>query len=449
MLILFAVSNYRSFYEEQELNLVSIPSTRKKRDEESRARYAGQIIKADLPGLAGKTFLKTAAVYGANGSGKSNLIHALAVMRRMVLKTAGIAADDSLPYDPFVLNERGPKEPTSFFAAFEWGGTRYEYSFEYVIDCVTEEELYAFPKRQRKLVFQRQSSPDRAGARIKRGSGVKLDDAVIPLVNNNVLLLSFLYGHPALQGYEAIKNPGQFFDEGLIVVDDVMDRWARFPHSGEVLDGQEGTDFQRSMIQKMIRDSDVGVTNAHVETIPRPKQDGSFLGKGHANESTDDSGQRKLKTVILDHTSTSGTKGMRLSSESLGTMQLFSLSSYIAAAIETNGTLVVDELDASLHPLLFRKIIGLFQRSDADGARAQLIFTAHQIIPILDKLLEKDQIWLAQKTPAGSTRLTPFSDYRTHEDENLALGYLAGRYEGIPNLPVNYGIPEGDSNGQA
>lgn len=440
MLILFSVKNYRSFYEEQTLSLVASSYYGKKTDSASREARERQVIEKNLPGLSGRKYLRAVALYGANGSGKSNLTHAIATMKDIVAHSANRFSGESLPYRPFLLNDHAKKEPTSFFASFEWSGVRFEYDFEYNRNCILNEELYSFPKGHARLVFSRNDGEN--GIEVKFGTGFRVDSSVLSLVNRNALLLSFLYDHPSVSGFEAIKPAGEFFEKGLITLDRVRDRWANFPHSGEVLDGSAGTDYQRELIRQIIRDSDIGVTAARVKKrkvdpnqVERLQKALSAIGGDEVPEVP-----QELRTVLFEHVGSDGRTSIPLGTESLGTNQMFSLSSYIAQALEDDSTIVVDELDASLHPLLFEELIGLFERVEMREKTPQLIFTAHQTPVLNSGLLERDQIWLANKQSDGSTRLTPLSDYSPRKGEDLERGYLIGRFEGVPVLPRDYGV---------
>ena len=158
-----------------------------------------------------------------------------------------------------------------------------------------------------------------------------------------------------------------------------------------------------------------------------------------------------MKTVMLDHRGVEGEGEINLVNESLGTMQVFSLSSFIGEALEHDATLVVDELDASMHPILAREIVEMFERPDLQDRSAQLVFTAHQTYLMSGGTLERDQIWLTDKGADGGTLLYPLSDYSPRKGEPIAQGYLLGRYAGVPVLPENFGISpasgkDGDSS---
>ena len=129
-------------------------------------------------------------------------------------------------------------------------------------------------------------------------------------------------------------------------------------------------------------------------------------------------------------------------------MQVFSLSSFIGEALENDATLVVDELDASMHPILAKRVVQMFERPELKGDEkekenersAQLIFTAHQTYLMSGNTLERDQIWLTDKGPDGGTVLYPLSDYSPRKGEPIAQGYLLGRYAGVPVLPEDFGV---------
>lgn len=132
--------------------------------------------------------------------------------------------------------------------------------------------------------------------------------------------------------------------------------------------------------------------------------------------------------------------------ESLGTRRLFSLSSFIAQAYETDATLVIDELDSSLHPLLALNIIKLFQGEGNVDKRAQLVFTTHQVAFLMNDTFDRDQIWFTKKNGDGSTSLYPLSDYSPRKGEAIWRGYLLGRYDAIPAIPDLFGILPSESN---
>lgn len=447
MLILFSAKNYRSIRTEQELSLVASPYyAGKKASEPDRKNRKRQTITKALPGLSGKTYLRSVAIYGANGSGKSNIAHAMATMQQIVEDSASYLPADHIPYDPFALDAKSKQSPTEYFIAFYWGDRRYEYEFSHDDTRIVYEQLSSFPKGQRRVLYRR-STNSQSHTEVDGSKYLPVSDTIVSMLNPNVLLLSFLYAHPGLRGYEEIENAGKFFQDGLIVLDRVWDRWREFPVSGEVLDGTMGSEYQRALIQKMMRDSDVGIRSARIVRKKSKGQD----PRGDSGDSGADNNEVVMKTVVLDHRGAEGEGEINLANESLGTMQVFSLSSFIGEALERDATLVVDELDASMHPILAQEIVEMFERPNLKDRSAQLVFTAHQTYLMSGGTLERDQIWLTDKGPDGGTVLYPLSDYSPRKGEPIAQGYLLGRYAGVPVLPENFGISpatsgDGDSS---
>ena len=136
MLIKFELENFRSVRDSMELSLAAINYYKEHRDE---------LLEKTLPGLSGVRFLRAAAIFGPNASGKSTVFQGLRTMQDIVLRSASMPSSTELPYRPYLLDESSRTKPTSFFVAFVSEGVRYEYSFSYTATIVTEEKLSAFP----------------------------------------------------------------------------------------------------------------------------------------------------------------------------------------------------------------------------------------------------------------------------------------------------------------
>jgi AAA15 family ATPase/GTPase len=124
--------------------------------------------------------------------------------------------------------------------------------------------------------------------------------------------------------------------------------------------------------------------------------------------------------------------------ESLGTHAWFALLGPLLTVLNTGAALLVDELDSSLHPTLAAEVVRLFQDPDANPRGAQLIFTTHDATllgnAVLGRPLDRDQVWIAAKRRSGETELYALTDAKPRKEENLELGYLRGRYGGIPRI---------------
>lgn len=417
MLILFSVKNFRSIRDEQELSLVAAP-------DRTRDGVEAQLIRYELPGLSGKRFLHSAAIFGANGSGKSNLIDALCMMQELVLKSASYSPDRRLPYSPFALDHESAQKPTDCFIAFVWENIRYEYRFSYNEEAIVEEKLCSFPRGPRRTLFSRTIGP--SGHSLLRGSSsVPISHAIASMLNPNTLLLSLVFHHPGMPGSAAIKPAGDFFKNALAIPDWKKDLTATFPSTGELLDGSPSDGYQQRFVQRMMRCSDLGISSAAVVRKP--------ISLGVWNTT-----MAMQKTVVFEHMGLNGSADIEYQAESSGTQQLFSLSASIGSAFQNQGTLIVDGLDAFLHPMLATEIVRLFERP-GQTQPVQLIFTALDPVFMQHDLLGRDQIWLADKDASGSTSISPLLDYLPREGEPLASGYLLGRYGGVPVLSGDFG----------
>ncbi len=118
--------------------------------------------------------------------------------------------------------------------------------------------------------------------------------------------------------------------------------------------------------------------------------------------------------------------------ESDGTIAYFSILGPMVNALKTGGVLCIDELDASLHPLLALEIIRCFSDPDVNSSGAQLIFNTHDSNLLSSKLLRRDQVWFTEKQKDGASQLYPLTDFKPRIGENLETGYLQGRYGAIP-----------------
>ena len=445
MLILFSAENYRSIAGEQTLSMVASKQCGRERDKERRAIRENKLIRERFPGLANTSYLRTAAVYGSNASGKTTLVSAIGLMRTMVNTSAANSNRKGLLYYPFKLDQGYAERPTTFFVSFVWGGIRYEYEFSYNERAIVSESLYSFPKGRPRKIFMRSAGEN--GPEIN-APGFRAGKAVASLLNDDCLFLSFIYAHPNFAGYESVKNVGDFFERGLIVIDGGLDGFSR---TARVLEGSEGTDRQRMMMRKLVSGADVGITDAEVreegffERAIRLRDAAGKTADQYAREAEAEAmrppeGIGTSKRVVFTHGAGDGQHEFEAYEESLGTRRLFDLSGYIAQAYETDATLVVDGLDSSLHPLLALNIINLFQSKAAVGSHAQLVFTAHQIAFLMNDVLDRDQIWFTKKGDVGNMSLYPLSDYSPRKGESIWKGYLLGRYDAVPLIPDMFGI---------
>lgn len=429
MLISFEVENYRSIKEPITLLMSAVNYYKES---------ANQLISKKLPGLTGVRYLRTCAIYGPNASGKTALWRAFRTMQTMVLQGASIAASAPCPYTPFGLDKESRNKPTRFAIVFVAGKdrTRFEYSFAYKEHAVVSEELLAFPKGFKQVWFSRTNEGQ--NTKIKGSATIKITNATRQLLNDNMLLLSLLCNLPKTESYDAIRPVGEWFDIQLDLYSRAPDAPNDFPYSGEIIEGEEGSPSMRSLIQDMMRRADVGISRADVEKRQVPDELREFIV--NKMDIPQDVLQNGVKTVVFQHKTKRGEMKIDFADESDGTRQLFGLSGHVATALEKGGVLFVDEIDASLHPVLVTEVVRLFLDPKSNPLGAQLLFTAHNPCLLENGLLRRDQVWFTEKNSSGATQLYPLSDYSPRKGETVLAGYLTGRYSAIPVIPKCFGL---------
>lgn len=449
MFLKFKIENFRSIRDETELSLAAINYYKEN---------SNQLIDAALPGLSGVSFLRSAGIFGPNASGKSTIFNALETMKAMVSRSATVAAGSKLPYEPYALDETSKQKPTRFFVAFANEGIRYEYGFSFNDSMVVKEKLSAFPKGRKQIWFERitvESDDGSVRTSVKGSSFLKVPAALRPLLNDNGLLLTLLANYPKFEESAKVRPVATWFAEGLFITKRGPKSPTDFPFSGDIIDGIQGTDYQRDFIQEMMRKADIGINLAKVKKVEL----GEFLREaGIPLDSpllqgflSADNQSEEISSLVFEHEGDGGSVEFDLDAESEGTFQLFSLSGRIAQALENGTVLFVDEIDASLHPILVREVIRCFHEPGSNPKGAQLVFTAHNPCLLEDDLLRRDQIWLTEKND-GTTELYSLSDFSPRKDESLISGYLIGRYSATPLVPACFGrcsvMLEGDGSGE-
>lgn len=436
MFLFFEVGNYKSIRDRACLSMSSVNYYKENEL---------QLIDPGLPGMAGARFVSAAAIYGANASGKSTLIDALETMREIVLGSSFIAPTSELDHRPFLLDDALKSAPTSFLISFSSDGVRYEYGFTYDARTVFEEFLRSYPKGRRRNVFVRSSDSSVDGnthTAITTNGDMKLPSGIEELLNDNSLLLSFIANSPKYAASNVLEPVFGWFRDGLSIVRKGPRGRLDIGYSGEILDGA-GTDGERMLIKRLMREADAGVSDAFVvkarlsdliEAMGVPSD------SAEAREMLDGrDGSEVLKTVEFEHVVGDGSVDFNIGMESDGTFQLFDLSGHIAHALANGSVLFVDEIDASLHPILVVELVRCFLDPESNPNHAQLVFTAHNQILLANGLLRRDQIWFVEKAD-GATELFPLSDFQARQGENIERGYIGGAYAAIPAVEECFGM---------
>lgn len=411
MLIEFRVRNFRSIKDEQVLSLVA-GSDKTKRDTHVISSTAKVI-----PDL-----LRSAVLYGPNASGKSNLLHAIAYMRAVVLESAGLQPEQTFNVQPFRLDSETKTQPSEFELTFAVDGVRYQYGFSLTPTRIHEEWLLVYKAPKPQQWFSRKYDPE---------------------TNSDVYELgTYLTGQKKV--WQEATRPNSLFlsvaiqlnSESLYPVFD----WIRsnlvtlgvnaFPPDATTRRIQDP--LHKKAIVDFLAAADINISDVQVETqkgVQHAFQFNAATGKAESFQTETD-----ILMPKFVHECEHGREVFDLHEESLGTQRLYSFVGPFLEILSNGHTLFVDELDSSLHTLLVRRLLSLFQNPHTNPKGAQLIFTTHDTALLNQAIFRRDQVWFTEKDLHNATRLYPLTDFSPRKNEALEDGYLEGRYGAIPFL---------------
>ena len=424
MLIEFSVSNFRSFREKQTFSLVAAPRLKKK----------DCVFKPDVVGEKLPDLLKVAAIYGPNASGKSNLLDALGIVRKIAELTPAVETR-KLPASPFRFDVELADQPSRFEYHFIQDRQRYQFELALTQTRIVEERLTAYPSGVETLLYERTHTA--SGESYKMGRALEgssdLHNAWKNLTGSQVLFIAQAVANSS-EELKQLRTPLKWLKENLFVMDDKMTQHAhrvveflgiKIPNLGEIL-----ADFLREIdvpITKIIFENPLADTN-----LPQPRGSGDTFSS--LMEGIKDLVRSNIKPqTTLTHTTALGDADFDFSEESNGTRNLVGFYGSWAA-ISQNNIAIVDELDSSLHPNIVEALIKKHLASENTG---QLIFTTHDTHLMDAKLLRRDQFWLTERDANGATQLRSIHDFDGREGEDIEKRYYAGRYRALPILRKN------------
>lgn len=412
MFIEFRVKNFRSFREEQVLSLLA---SKDKSLQETHTLPTG--IKA-LPAA-----LRSAVIYGANASGKSNLIKALQYMKGVVMESATlIKPGQTYGVQSFRLDINCINQPSEFEVTFLIDGVRYQYGFAMTMERIMSEYLLVYKAFKPQCWFERHYDAETDKDVYEFSSGLKGQKNIWEhATRDNCLFLSMA----AQLNSEALRPIFDWFSSELVIFNEqarlnpqISIQWLQQADKHKIL-----CDF--------LKTADISIADIEVVSRKVPGQEVHFdLENGKTEIRNGEVEQHQLRFL---HLTENGEATFELADESNGTRNLLFLAGPVLDILSKKVTLIVDELDTSLHTLLVRELVRLFHQSDINTGRAQLIFTTHDT-SLLDEygLFRRDQIWFVEKDRQQTSRLIPLSEFSPRKNEALERGYLQGRYGAIP-----------------
>lgn len=431
-LLSFTVRNVRSYWEKATLSLLG---TRL-----SEAEVVRELTISGSPSPV--NVLPVVGIFGANASGKSTILCAMADMRVVVLNSFRRADQETrLSIHPFLLSSQGAEQPSSFAIDLILDGVRWQYGFEIDDHQVLDEYAYYYPNGRQALVFHRKRD-DRGPSfgPAFRSSG----RTVARLVRKNALFLS---AAGAVADGSDDERPGittlvgplfNWFRTNLGLMGSA-NRERRITYTAKRLEAPK----TEAAIVALLQAADLGITKLErlsidPEIAERLERAARILNGLEEESRPGQEAQFLLDDLVrLHHMGAEGPIPIDPEHESQGTLAWVGMLGPMLDSIRRGSTLLVDELDGSLHPHLVQQFIRLFQNRKTNPWCAQLIFNAHDPTILGDgsqRALGRDQIWFTEKNRGGGTSLYSLEEFQPKRGDALGRRYLQGRYGGVPVL---------------
>lgn len=418
MIVDFRVTNFRSIRSEQCLSFVASA------DKTHRGTHTVETGRSDVAHL-----LRSAVLYGANASGKSNLIHAMTTMQSLILHSSHLLQNQFAEhYTPFLLDGVSADDPTEFEVTLVIGELRYQYGFRYDAQRIAGEWLlvYRTNKAQRWFEYHYNSETDKYEWQpfSVYFKGEKKGQRDLWRLNTGQRTLFLTQA--AQSNSAQLKPLFDWFANDLVVLP------ARAEFNLAPTLQRLGDPVYKDWVLRLMNAADIHITDIKVQS--RKGQQIEFtLEPGKAPESV--ATDSDIPDVEFCHQTDDGKQQwFDRRYESHGTMRLLSYAAPLLQTMEQGKLLVIDEFDTSLHPLLTRYILKLLHSPQLSVKGAQLWMTTHNTSLLDPLLLRRDQVWFVEKKNDQSTELYALAAFSPRKQEAIERGYLQGKYGAVPFL---------------
>jgi uncharacterized protein len=414
----FSFGNYRSFKEIQSLNMT--------------ASKINELTENNIIVLNEKqSLLKSKAIYGANASGKSNVVKALVSFIKIIKNS--VKDEKALELiENFKLSVDTEHEPSFFQLIFQLNKTQFRYGFEVTDKLIHSEWLFGTPNEREVCYFVRENNTIKDISKLHFEEGYKLlsiyndSEGENEVFRNNSLFLSAvaaMNGKLSKQISNAISS--------ITVLSGLQDKQL-YNISGTNLKNEE----TRNKIIDFLKIADVGINSLEIVEISNEE----LIKDASAQLMKKNEQGNKIGLVVSSHDKFNSEKEkigeanlQFSSSQSEGTLKMFEISSFLIQAIERGETLVIDEFDARLHPLISKKIVELF--NSQGNSSAQLIFVTHDTNLLSADLLRRDQIDFVEKDKYGESHLYSLVQFKgIRNSASFEKDYIKGKYGAVPFL---------------
>ena len=364
--------------------------------------------------------LKTAAIYGANASGKSNLFRILTLVIFMLKSSNNMDINAKLPIIPFKLDDEDNKTPSTFEIRFITDNIRYVYGFIADETQIYDEYLYYYPNGREAKIFDRTN-----GNEYSFSQSV---ERMLSEVASKTTANKFFLATATNWNYEKTKPAYDFLTTKVDVCTNVEKLKSIAFEMYE-----EGKNNLKQFALEFLKKADINIEDYQISKVDIPQEFlaniPDFIFKTLKEKS-------KIYQVMFKHKGSS--KFLSIDEESLGTQIIFTLIPFFAEALNSKKILIMDELDRSMHSFLVEYIVEIFNNHEINKNGSQLIFNTHDTNLLDLNILRRDQIWFTEKdNDTGISDLYSISDFSVRKQENVGKGYMLGRYGAVPFIKNN------------
>ena len=410
MLIEFSVKNFLSFKDK-----VTLSMEKGKGDENLENIFTKNNV--DL--------LKTTAIYGANASGKTNIMKAFTCAILMVRNSNLIPVSGKwFSIKPFLFDGITSKKPSEFEFVFFTNNIKYRYFFSADANKVYDEVLDAYYSQKPTNIFTRTKTNHYEFTNDKN----KLESIASKNTENKLFLST-----ATTWNYDKTKDAFLWFSEKI----DTYDSFDKISDQ-DLIEYSNDNKKLKDFALRLLKEADILIKDIHVD-YEEKEMDNAMMDMlipplARTNGTFKMSNVKiELEHKIIDKDNNEHSYSLNFNDESSGTRALFAMAPFLKRSFESTKTIVVDELEKSMHPALVEFIIKLFNNKEINKANSQLIFITHATNLLNLELLRRDQIWFTEKNPdTGVSELYPLDSFSVRKDENIQKGYINGRYGAVP-----------------
>lgn len=410
MILEFSVKNFLSFKEKVTFSMIA---------------NSNKELNDNYVEIGGNKVLKSAAIYGANASGKSNLFKILTLVVLMLRSSNSVDINAKLPLIPFKLDKGSVNKPSEFEIKFILNETRYVYGFIADKDKIYDEYLYYYPNGRETKIFDRTN--------INEYSYTQKDEKILREIEAKNAQNKFFLATATNWNFDKTKAAYNFLTNGIGTCNnlEILKNMAYKMY-------ETNPDYLKDFAIDFLQKADFNIEDYQISQIDVP---GEFLTAIPEFITKTLPDKPKAYQVLFKHKNSYNY--LSIDEESLGTQMIFAFIPFLADSLKNKKVLIIDELDKSLHPFLVQYIVEIFNDAEINKNGSQLIFNTHDTNLLDLNILRRDQIWFTEKnSETGESDLYSLSDFSVRKQENVEKGYMLGRYGAVPFIKNDFNLWE-------